>query len=35
MEDMLVNHREALTPDQGGTASTAECGDMFVKLLQG
>ena len=34
MEDMLVNHREALTPDQGGSASTAACGDMFVELLK-
>ena len=34
MEDMLVNHREALTPDQGGSASTAECGDLFVTLMK-
>ncbi len=33
MEDMLMHHRELLTPDQGGSASTSECGDAFAALL--
>ncbi len=32
IETMLVN-REDLTPDQGGSASTSECGDALVALL--
>jgi tartrate dehydrogenase/decarboxylase/D-malate dehydrogenase len=32
IETLLVE-RTALTPDQGGTASTSECGDALVKLL--
>jgi tartrate dehydrogenase/decarboxylase/D-malate dehydrogenase len=34
MEDMLTNHRESLTPDQGGSATTSACGDAFVELLK-
>ena len=33
MEEMLEN-RIALTPDQGGTASTSECGDALIELLK-
>lgn len=33
MEEMLEN-RIALTPDQGGTASTTECGDALIALLK-
>ena len=33
MEEMLEN-RIALTPDQGGTASTTECGDALIELLR-
>ena len=33
MEEMLTNHRHALTPDQGGSATTSACGDAFVELL--
>ena len=35
MEDMLTNHRESLTPDQGGNATTSACGDAFAELLKG
>jgi tartrate dehydrogenase/decarboxylase/D-malate dehydrogenase len=34
MEEMLTNHRNALTPDQGGSATTSACGDAFVELLK-
>jgi tartrate dehydrogenase/decarboxylase/D-malate dehydrogenase len=34
MEVMLTEHRDKLTPDQGGTAKTSECGDAFVELLK-
>ena len=33
MEEMLEN-KIALTPDQGGTASTTECGDALIELLK-
>ena len=33
MEVMLTEHRDKLTPDQGGSAKTSECGDAFVELL--
>ena len=33
MEIMLTEHRDKLTPDQGGSAKTSECGDVFVELL--
>ena len=33
MEMMLTEHRDKLTPDQGGSAKTSECGDVFVELL--
>ena len=32
IETLLVE-KTALTPDQGGTATTSECGDALVKLL--
>ena len=34
MEVMLTEHRDKLTPDQGGRATTSECGDAFVELLK-
>ena len=34
MEVMLTEHRDKLTPDQGGSAKTSECGDAFVELLR-
>ena len=34
MEVMLTEHRDKLTPDQGGRAKTSECGDAFVELLK-
>ena len=34
MEVMLTEHRDKLTPDQGGRAKTSECGDVFVELLK-
>jgi tartrate dehydrogenase/decarboxylase/D-malate dehydrogenase len=34
MEIMLTEHRDKLTPDQGGNAKTSECGDAFVELLR-
>ena len=34
MEIMLTEHRDKLTPDQGGSAKTSECGDAFVELLR-
>ena len=34
MEVMLTEHRDKLTPDQGGNAKTSECGDAFVELLR-
>ena len=34
MEEMLTCHRESLTPDQGGNATTSACGDAFVELLK-
>ena len=34
MEVMLTEHRDKLTPDQGGSAKTSECGDAFVELLK-
>ena len=34
MEDMLTNHRESLTLDQGGSATTSACGDAFVELFE-
>jgi beta-phosphoglucomutase-like phosphatase (HAD superfamily) len=34
MEEMLTDHRESLTPDQGGNATTSACGDAFVELLK-
>ena len=34
MEEMLTDHRESLTPDQGGSATTSACGDAFVELLK-
>ena len=33
MEIMLSDHQDSLTPDQGGSATTSECGDAFVRLL--
>ena len=34
MENMLTDHRESLTPDQGGSATTSACGDAFVELFK-
>ena len=34
MEVMLTERRDKLTPDQGGSAKTSECGDAFVELLR-
>ena len=34
IETLLVS-QEGLTPDQGGTATTSECGDALVKVLRG
>lgn len=34
IEKLLTEHRKFLTPDQGGEASTSDCGDAFVRLLQ-
>lgn len=31
--DMLINHKDKLTPDQGGKASTSECADTLISLL--
>ena len=33
IEIMLTDHKDELTPDQGGRASTSECGDALVKVL--
>ena len=33
IETLLVSGK-ALTPDQGGTASTSECGDALVEILR-
>ena len=33
LEELLSAHREFLTPDQGGSASTSGCGDAFVRLF--
>ena len=34
IERLLTERRDALTPDQGGRASTSECGDAFVELFK-
>ena len=31
--EKLLMERRCLTPDQGGTATTGECGDAVVSLL--
>ena len=33
IETLLVE-KKGLTPDQGGTATTSECGDQLVQLLR-
>lgn len=33
IELMLTKHKDKLTPDQGGTAATSECGIALVQLL--
>lgn len=33
IEILLSEHKEELTPDQGGNASTSECGDALIRIL--
>lgn len=34
IEELLKNHRESLTVDQGGNASTSQCGDALIQVLR-
>ena len=34
IEIMLTEHKDRLTPDQGGRARTSECGDAFTEVLE-